>query len=56
VQDGVIDLEPLFRSGRPGPLAAIERFLESHPEFTLDLRYDRRFIVTHHPSGWLRKR
>jgi cephalosporin hydroxylase len=55
VQDGVIDVEPLFRSGRPGPLPAIERFLAANPTFSLDTRYDRRFLVTHHPSGWLRK-
>jgi cephalosporin hydroxylase len=55
-QDGVIDILPLFEPGRPGPLPAIDRFLASHPEFTVDERYNERFLVTHHPSGWLRRR
>ena len=56
VQDGVIDVEPIFGQERPGPLGAIERFLPRHPEFEPDERLNERFIVTHHPSGWLRRR
>ena len=54
-QDGVIDELPSMRIGRPGPLPAIHAFLAAHPEFTVDQRYNRRFIVTHHPDGWLRR-
>jgi cephalosporin hydroxylase len=56
VQDGVIDTLPMFSAFRPGPLAAIEAFLAESSEFELDVRFDRRFLVTHHPSGWLRRR
>lgn len=55
VQDGVIDVLPLFREGRPGPLPAIENFLRSRRDFTPAEEMNRRFIVTHHPLGWLRR-
>lgn len=54
-QDGVIDELPLFPRARPGPLPAIREFLAVHPEFTVDQHYNRRFFVTHHPDGWLRR-
>ena len=56
VQDGVIDTLPKFRKGRPGPLAAVHEFLRDHPEFEIDTDRCRRFPVTHHPDGWLRRR
>jgi cephalosporin hydroxylase len=56
VQDGVIDVLPRFAHVRPGPLPAIEKFLASHSDFEVDRRWDHRFLVTHHPSGWLRRR
>jgi cephalosporin hydroxylase len=55
-QDGVIDELPVFSADRPGPLAAIHAFLQRHPEFTVDERLNRRFVVSHHPDGWLRRR
>lgn len=56
VQDGVIDTLRKFRKGRPGPLAAIHEFLRDHPEFEIDTDRCRRFPITHHPDGWLRRR
>ena len=56
VQDGVIDVLPVFRDGRPGPLPAIHEFLASHPEFEIDHERCDRFLITHHPDGWLRRR
>ena len=56
VQDGVIDVLPRFAHARPGPLPAIEKFLASRSDFEVDRRWDHRFLVTHHPSGWLRRR
>lgn len=50
VQDGVIDVLPIF-GGTPGPLAAIEQFVQRHPEFTVDDERNGRFLVTHHPKG-----
>lgn len=56
VQDGIIDTLPMFAPARPGPLPAIHQFLEHHPEFELDRERSLRFLVTHHPDGWLRRR
>jgi cephalosporin hydroxylase len=56
VQDGVIDTLPMFSGGRPGPLPAIEDFLRTTSDFELDEERSRRFLITHHPRGWLRRR
>jgi cephalosporin hydroxylase len=55
-QDGVIDKLRMFSDSRPGPLPANEAFLESHPEFEHDRERNDRFLLTHHPVGWLRRR
>ena len=55
VQDGVIDTLGMFRHRRPGPLHAIRKFLNSHPEFIVDEERCNRFLITHHPSGWLKR-
>lgn len=56
VQDGSIDTMSYFKRDRPGPLPAIHRFLAAHPEFEIDREKCDRFLVTHHPDGWLRRR
>jgi cephalosporin hydroxylase len=56
VQDGVIDTLSVFHRDRPGPLPAIEDFLKSSKEFELDAERSQRFLITHHPKGWLRRR
>jgi cephalosporin hydroxylase len=56
VQDGVIDVLPMFARGRPGPLPAVEAFLRDHQQFELDRPRCERFLITHHPKGWLRRR
>ena len=56
VQDGVIDTLPMFAAARPGPLPAIEAFLKTHPEFEVDAERCARFLITHSPKGWLRRR
>jgi cephalosporin hydroxylase len=56
VQDGVIDVLGMFARGRPGPLAATEQFLGVHAEFELDQERCDRFLITHHPKGWLRRK
>jgi cephalosporin hydroxylase len=56
VQDGVIDQLTIFRHERPGPLQAIERFLERHSEFVWERERSEKFVITHHPKGWLRRR
>jgi cephalosporin hydroxylase len=56
VQDGVIDTLPTFRVGRPGPLPAIEDFVKSNDAFEVDIERSERFLITHHPKGWLRRK
>lgn len=56
VQDGIIDTLPLLKADRPGPLPAIKAFLAKYPEFRVDQRMNDRFLISHHPSGWLRRR
>jgi cephalosporin hydroxylase len=56
VQDGIIDFLPFFRAARPGPFPAIQDFLAQHPEFEVDAERSRRFLISHHPSGWLRRK
>jgi cephalosporin hydroxylase len=55
-QDGVIDRLRLFRDTRPGPYSANRKFLETHPEFEYDKARNERFIITHHPLGWMRRK
>jgi cephalosporin hydroxylase len=56
VQDGVLDTLPMFSMWKPGPLPAIDDFLARHAEFELDGERCERFLITHHPRGWLRRR
>jgi cephalosporin hydroxylase len=55
-QDGIVDAHRIFVEGRPGPGPAIAEFLARHNEFYVDESRDRRFLATHHPRGWLRRR
>jgi cephalosporin hydroxylase len=55
-QDGIIDQLGMFADSRPGPLPANRAFLESHPEFEYDQERNEKFLLTHHPLGWLRRR
>ena len=56
VQDGIIDVQPAFAEGRPGPLVAIEEFLKSAADFEVDEERSRKFLISHHPKGWLRRK
>ena len=56
VQDGLIDTMPQFRPGRPGPLPAIEDFLRTNKQFEVDEERCARFVITHHPKGWLKRK
>jgi cephalosporin hydroxylase len=56
VQDGVINTLDMFAHARPGPLVAILQFLEQHPEFAVDTARSERFLISHHPAGWLRRK
>ncbi len=56
VQDGVMDVLEMLRGPGPGPLVAIQQFLQVHSEFEVDQERCERFLISHHPSGWLRRR
>jgi cephalosporin hydroxylase len=51
VEDGVIDTI----WGVPGPVTAVNRFLEEASDFELDLSRER-FGLTYNPRGFLRRR
>lgn len=55
VQDGIIDKLTIMRHERPGPLPAIQRFVEANADFTCDRERSEKFLITHHPMGWLRR-
>ena len=54
-QDGIIDELGMFADSRPGPKPANEDFLERHPEFEYDAERNEKFLLTHHPLGWMRR-
>ena len=54
VQDGCIDELPVFGKHK-GPKRAAQGFLEVHPEFERDTQLERRYVMTAHPYGWLRR-
>ena len=35
--------------------AAALQFLKHHPEFVRDVELEEKFIITHHPCGWLKR-
>ena len=55
VQDGVIDTLPIFKGDRPGPLEAVKEFLKGNQDFEIDKARSERFLITHHPCGWLKR-
>jgi len=56
IQDGIIDVLPLMENARPGPLHSIDDFVARHPEFEIDHERCERFLITHHPRGWLKRK
>jgi cephalosporin hydroxylase len=54
-QDGIVDQLDAFGFAGPGPLEANRSFLERHPEFNHDRELNERYMVTHHPLGWMRR-
>jgi cephalosporin hydroxylase len=56
VQDGIQDRLPVLRQNHPpGPLPAIRDFLASNDNFEVDRERCERFLISHHPEGWLKK-
>jgi hypothetical protein len=52
---GIIDEIGFFADSRPGPLPANKDFLARHPEFEHDRERNERFLLSHHPLGWMRR-
>jgi cephalosporin hydroxylase len=55
VQDGCIDELRIMRRDRPGPLWAIKQFVKQDSRFVVDKERSERFLLSHSPSGWLRR-
>ncbi len=56
VQDTVIDTHASMKASRPGPLPAVEKFLKEHSEFDMEAERSLKFLISHHPRGWLRRK
>lgn len=55
VEDTNINGHPVFWAHGPGPMEAVEEFLRSHAEFSVDETREKYFF-TFNPRGYLRKR
>jgi cephalosporin hydroxylase len=55
VQDGCIDELPSVLHGQPGPLVAIREFVKSDDRFVVDRERSERYLISHSPSGWLKR-
>ena len=55
VEDTNINGHPVEASFGPGPMEALERFLEENDDFEVDRRREK-FLLTFNPHGWLRKK
>jgi cephalosporin hydroxylase len=55
VQDGLIDDTDVYGETEPGPAVAARQFLASNPSFVRDVEFERRYVVTAHPYGWLKR-
>jgi cephalosporin hydroxylase len=55
VQDGCIDELHCMRADRPGPLWAVKKFVAADRRFVVDEERSSKFLLSHSPSGWLRR-
>jgi cephalosporin hydroxylase len=55
VEDTNINGHPVNPFFGPGPMEAVDAFLPKHPEFEVD-RSREKYMVTHNPKGYLRRR
>jgi cephalosporin hydroxylase len=55
VEDTNINGHPVMPSFGPGPMEAVTNFLSKHQELSVD-RSRERYLVTHNPGGYLRRR
>ena len=55
VQDTCIDTLEYLTVHRPGPLGAVLQFLLKRPDFSVCPEYNGKFLISHHPSGYLKR-
>lgn len=55
VEDTNINGHPVEADFGPGPMEALEQFLEENDDFEVDQRREK-FLLTFNPHGWLRKK
>lgn len=56
VQDTCIDTLEYLETLRPGPLPAVRDFLKTRDDFRICPEYNGKLLLSHHPSGYLRRR
>ena len=49
----IVEDTKMSRWSSDGPMAAVKRFLETHPEFVIDR--SREHLYSHHTSGYLKR-
>jgi cephalosporin hydroxylase len=55
VEDTNVNGHPIFPEHGPGPMEAVQEFMQENHDFQIDRRCER-FLVTFNPSGFLRRR
>lgn len=55
VQDTCIDTLEYLTVHRPGPLGAVLDFLKERPDFQVCPEFNGKFLISHHPSGYLKR-
>lgn len=54
VEDSNVNGHPVYRDHGPGPMEAIERFLEENDNFVVDKTREK-FLITFNPKGYLKR-
>lgn len=54
VEDTNVNGHPVLGDWGPGPREAVDRFLQSHPDFMRDAEREK-FMLTYNPGGYLRR-
>jgi cephalosporin hydroxylase len=54
VEDTNVNGHPVLPDFGPGPMEAVDDFLEEHPEFAVDTSREK-YLMTFNPRGYLRR-
>lgn len=55
VEDGIFSFLKLFPVPMEGPFEAVQEFLETNDDFIIDNKLAEKYLITHCPSGYLRR-